>query len=199
MFITVEGSNGIGKSSIIKNIKEKLLMDGLKVFVTKEPTNSTLGDFIRTSESNYGGISYACLIASDRYFHIENEIIPQLADGNIVISDRYIESSLVLQCLDGVDIDFVWEINKKVLKPSLNIILTGDSSIVEERMRTRDVLSRFEKNYTRKQEIEQYNYVSNFLSRKGFNVLLVDNTSNAIETNIETIMFHIKNLLNTIN
>ncbi|WP_051397894.1 dTMP kinase [Runella limosa] len=195
MFITVDGINGVGKSSIIKKLKIELKKLKLKVFLTKEPTDSFLGNFVRKSENDLNGIVYTCLIASDRYYHIEKEIIPKLKKNLFVISDRYIESSLALQSLDGVDINFIWNINSKIIIPDLSIILTGDPRVVEERMKKRKALSRFERKYSRKQEIEKYKVTSNFLIDKGFNLITINNTENSIEKTVMIIIEEIQILL----
>ncbi len=193
MFITIEGANGVGKSTVIKELCKKLENEKLSYFLTKEPTNSILGNFAKKSESDLKGISYACLIASDRYYHIETEIIPSLNSYNVIISDRYVESSLVLQALDGVDRDFIWSINSKVLVPDLSIILFGNDKIIKTRIDEREILSRFEKNYTRKQEQDLYLSVFNFIKEKKFNAVLIENTDEKIDKTINAIYELIQN------
>lgn len=198
MFITFEGSNGVGKSTVINRLCERLGSQKLSYFKTKEPTNSVLGDFVRNSETNLTGIPYACLIASDRYYHIETEIIPSLNKYDVIISDRYVESSLVLQSLDGVDRDFIWSLNSRVLIPDLSIILFGNEKIIETRLKERETLSRFEKNYTRKQEQELYLSTFEFIKTKNFNAVLIENTDDNIDETISVIYELIKDILKKI-
>jgi dTMP kinase len=195
MFITIEGSNGVGKSTVITGLCELFETQNLSWYKTKEPTNSTLGNFVRDSEENLNGLSYACLIASDRYYHIENEINPALEKFDIVLSDRYVESSLVLQALDGVDQDFIWSINSKVKIPDLSIILYGNDSSIEKRLSERKKLSRFEKQYTRKQEQELYLSVFDFIKTKNFHAVLIENTVASVDETIKIIYQHIKKYL----
>lgn len=98
-FIAVDGPNGVGKSTLIEAIKNKLEVLGYAVYITREPTDTKLGNFLREFAEKHSGISLACLVAADRYEHMTNEIIPALEEGQLVISDRYILSSLVLLCM----------------------------------------------------------------------------------------------------
>ena len=136
LFVTFEGPNGAGKTTIIKEVAQKLGTLGCSVLRTKEPTSSSLGDFLRNAEELYGKEILACIAAADRYFHIEKEITPALAAGRIVLSDRYVESSLVLQRLDGCSLEFIWSINSQVLVPDLSIILVADPTILGQRLAT---------------------------------------------------------------
>ena len=85
----------------------------INVYVTKEPSDSEIGTFTRNVAELFSGNTLACLVAADRYAHIEREILPQLQKGTIVITDRYILSSLILQPMDGVDTLFVEKMNKQ--------------------------------------------------------------------------------------
>ena len=100
-FIAVDGPNGVGKSTLIEAIKNKLEVLGYAVYITREPTDTKLGNFLREFAEKHSGRSLACLVAADRYEHMTNEIIPALEEGQLVISDRYILSSLDW-CLEGI-------------------------------------------------------------------------------------------------
>lgn len=105
--IAIDGPNGVGKSTIIAAVEKKLLLHKVDVFVTKEPTNSELGCFLRNFSEKKKGLGLACLVAADRYEHLKNEIIPMLEQKKVVITDRYILSSIILQGMDGVDTKFI--------------------------------------------------------------------------------------------
>ena len=62
---------------------------------------------------------------------------PQLSLGKIVVCDRYIDSSFVLQGFDGVSEEQIWELNKSFLRPDLNIILLADPEILQKRLQKR--------------------------------------------------------------
>lgn len=170
IFITVEGPNGVGKSTFIKRLEEMLSSEYM-VFLTREPSNSNFGNYVRKNEEMLGGEAYAYLIAADRCYHLKNFIEPELEKGKIVISDRYIESSLVLQEYDGVKIDDIWRLNCNFIIPDLSIILLATEEILKCRLLERNELTRFEKKMTRRDEIERYIKAAKFLKVKGFNVV----------------------------
>lgn len=188
ILVTFDGPNGVGKSSLINEVAGLLKISGLGTLMTKEPTNSALGQFIRANEENYNGKILAYLVTLDRYFHLENEISPALEDGRIVLSDRYIESSLVLQRLDGLDCEFIWDLNKHFYFPELSVLLTAPVEVLEQRLSTRDSLTRFERQRSRQEELDYYLDAANYLSNRGFNVMTIDNGSVSIEKNAAIIV-----------
>jgi dTMP kinase len=107
LFVAFDGPNGVGKSTLIQCVSSALAGNGFEVFATKEPTDSQLGHFVRKISEHLDGESLACLVAADRYHHLKEVVIPQLVAGKIVITDRYVLSSLILQCMDNVTTDFV--------------------------------------------------------------------------------------------
>lgn len=153
MFITLEGPSGVGKTMVISAVSEKLSDLDFDILLTKEPTKSSLGDFLKNSEEFYRGKCLACIAVADRYFHIEQEVLPALSEGKLVISDRYIESSLVLQRLDGCTLEFIWNLHSQILIPDLSVILVAKPLILSQRLASRkSKLSRFERTETREKE-----------------------------------------------
>lgn len=107
LFIAFDGPNGVGKSTLIEYVQAALSESGMNVWVTKEPTDTQLGKFTRQIAETLGGEGLTCLVSADRYQHLINEIIPKLEEKRIVLTDRYILSSLILQRMDNVDVNFV--------------------------------------------------------------------------------------------
>lgn len=195
MFITIEGPNGVGKTTVITAILEKLSVLGFDVFLTKEPTKSNLGAFLKNSEESYRGNCLACIAAADRYFHIEREITPALSEGKLVISDRYVESSLVLQRLDGCTLEFIWNLHSQILIPDLSIILVAKPAILSQRLASRKIkLSRFERTETREKELRFYRQAGKFLSQHGFNVLVLKNESTSVDKVVDRIVQKVQEL-----
>lgn len=184
LFITVDGPNGVGKSSLVEGLANYLHQLGIDVLTTTEPTNSALGSMVRKMESEYQGCVYACLVAADRYFHIETEVIPALQNGRVVLSSRFVASSLVLQRLDNVDLELIWAINSGICMPDINIILTASAAILEQRLAQRSVFSRFERTTSRSLELSYYLEAAEFLSAHGFNVWLLENGETPLENNV---------------
>jgi len=195
MFITFEGPNGVGKTAVVDAVAKKLSILGFDVLRTKEPTKSPLEEFLRSSEESYKGACLACIAAADRYFHVEREIQPALSEGKLVISDRYVESSLVLQRLDGCTLEFIWSLHSRIPVPDLSIILVAKPKILSQRLASRDKkLSRFERSETRQKELRFYREAGKFLSQKGFNVLVLKNESDAVEKLADRIVRKIQEL-----
>ncbi|MCD6233155.1 dTMP kinase [bacterium] len=188
IFVTFEGPNGVGKSSLIDSVANQLVQFKFDIFRTKEPTLSPLGEFVKSAEENYRGRILACLVAADRYFHLENEVLPALQEDKIVLSDRYIESSLVLQRLDGLDVEFIWDINSQICIPDLSVILTASVEILKQRLSQRNSLGRFERTKSRREELNYYLETAEFLSRHGFNILLLDNGTVPLEQNVKKVI-----------
>jgi dTMP kinase len=145
LFVTVDGPNGSGKTSLIDAVSARLAAEHL-VYCTRQPSPTKLGQMIRSSEREFHGRALACLIAGDRHHQLETEIVPRLSDGAVVLCDRYIESSLVLQRLDGVTIEEILAINSGILRPDLRIRLLAQPDILRARLASRptDASRRFE-------------------------------------------------------
>ena len=102
MFITLEGTEGSGKTTVAKSLKKYFEIKGKKVLLTREPGGTTLGTEIRKILLNPGnkGMNYKTellLYAADRADHFSNVIIPALKDGYVVISDRCFDSTTAFQ------------------------------------------------------------------------------------------------------
>jgi dTMP kinase len=116
LFISFEGGEGSGKSSAINVVKEKLEADGYKVVVTREPggisVSEQIRDVILAVDNKMSKETEALLYAASRTEHLYTKVIPLVNDGYIVISDRYIDSSLAYQgYARGIGIEKVLEIN----------------------------------------------------------------------------------------
>lgn len=187
MFITIEGPNGVGKSSFIKALTDSV-KDEFKVYCTKEPTDTDFGRLLRVNEEKLRGIEYAKMIARDRRNHLSNEIVPMLEQYDIVISDRYIESSMVLQVYDGVSVEEVWDMNKDFLIPDISIIMLASEEEIQKRLLERNEMTHFEKCMTREEEVGLYKKAGAFLTGKGYNVVEMPNdTIDELQNNVARI------------
>lgn len=186
-FLAVDGPNGVGKSTLIKSIKLKMELLGYIVYTTKEPTNTELGRFTRKYAENNQGISLACLVAADRYQHIKNEIIPELNKGKLVITDRYVLSSLILQEMDGVSEKLIFNLNDEIIKPDLQLAVFADEQILQKRLSQRNVLTRFEKGNQSKKELYYLKKGIKDLEKRNINVISICNNDN-LEDNVEKVV-----------
>ena len=101
-FITLEGGEGVGKSTQVKALAEELGKRGLDVLVTREPGGSEGGERIRElllagAEERWGPRAEALLFAAARADHVEKIVRPALEGGRWVLSDRFVDSSLAYQ------------------------------------------------------------------------------------------------------
>lgn len=102
LFISFEGNDGSGKSSVIQTIYQKLLNLGYEVVLTREPGGSKISEKIREiilDKDNIGmdDRTEALLYAASRREHIQKTILPAIKEGKIVLCDRFIDSSLAYQ------------------------------------------------------------------------------------------------------
>ena len=141
-FIVFEGIDGAGKSTQIEKLRQKLMSEGRKVFITAEPTQSVTGGILRDALSgNYkrSASELAAMFLSDRVFHNVNESVginQALEKGFDVISDRYYYSSFAYQGLDS-DIDWVIDMNLNcpdIRRPDLCIFLDLDAEKSKSRI-----------------------------------------------------------------
>lgn len=73
-FVVIEGPSGIGKSTVVAMLRDELTNRGFPVLATKEPSDSALGKLARQGTDEYRGVVLACLVAADRYYHVERDI-----------------------------------------------------------------------------------------------------------------------------
>jgi dTMP kinase len=146
IFVSVDGPGGAGKSTAAALIATRLVAHGLRVHATAEPSATPLGEMIRASTDGYLGMSLACLVAGDRHHHLAAEIRPQRDSDAVVVCDRYLPSSLVLQRIDGVGWDTICQLNAGADRPDLAVILMADPAVLTARMSERGgTHSRFER------------------------------------------------------
>lgn len=138
-FICIEGLDGCGKTT-----QTKILVGGLKkrsynAVYTAEPSRGKIGNFIRRyclhSGKRVSSVVEALLFAADRFEHLEKEVIPCLKDGRIVVSDRYVYSSLAYQGATGLDLDWIRKVNEHALTPDLAIFIDVKPEIVVQRLK----------------------------------------------------------------
>ena len=147
LFIVLDGIDGSGTTTHSKFLKGYLESEGLKVHLTKEPTSSEIGVLLRKflKDEKIPPMVDALLFAADRAFHYYGEIKKKLDEGYIVISDRYIESSIIYQSVSSkaISVEWVKTINKFVGKPDITIILDVDPRISLKRKEDQE-LEKFE-------------------------------------------------------
>lgn len=129
-FVTIEGIEGAGKSSLSKALFERLSLHGREIVVTREPGGTKLGDSIRRvllESEKLSDRAELLLFEAARAQHIDDVILPALRRGAVVICDRYTDSSIAYQSgARGIDAELVEELNRFAtngLSPNLTILL----------------------------------------------------------------------------
>jgi dTMP kinase len=180
-FVSVDGPSGIGKSATVHALSQVLAREGRAVHVTCEPSQGPIGKLARELTDTVHGNTLACLYAADRYHHLTSEIVPHLDAGEVVVTDRYIPSALVMQQLDGVDPDYLWRINAKARKPDLAVILDADPPTVAERLRGKGPHNRLQRMPSSSQlEWHHYQQICQRLVDAGWTVHRIDCTATTV-------------------
>lgn len=149
-FITFEGGEGSGKTTIIKMLVDEIKAKGIDVLVSREPGGSKISEEIRNiilnvNNKNMDYMTEALLYAAARRQHLKEIVWPSVDSGKLVICDRYLDSSLVYQgCARGLGIEKVYELNMNATDgylPDLTLYLdvTPDVGLGRIRDNNRDV------------------------------------------------------------
>lgn len=149
MFITFEGPEGAGKTTVIALVAEALRAHEKQILVTREPGEGPLGAQIRQLLLHGGDMSPTTelfLFLADRANHVEQVIRPALKQGHIVLCDRYTDSTYVYQALvRGLDRSFVETANTFAtgcLQPDATFLLDLPVEVGLGRIESKDRLDR---------------------------------------------------------
>lgn len=149
IFITLEGGDGVGKSTQSRLLTEWLESEGHEVVLSREPGGTTLGAEVRRLLLHGGDAvgdvdarSEALLYAADRAQNIAKVVRPALERGAVVVQDRFIDSSLAYQgagrVLDAADVRSINEWAADGLWPHLTVLLDLDPEAGVRRVKTRE-------------------------------------------------------------
>lgn len=153
MFITLEGPEGSGKSSQLPLLAEFLRARGHDVICTREPGGTKIGDQIREVLVRMDNVELhprteILLFLSARAQLVEELVLPSLADGKIVICDRYGDSTLAYQGYGhGLDLEklrMMLQFATNGLKPDLTILLDVDVMVGLKRKKAKDEWNRLD-------------------------------------------------------
>jgi len=145
-FITLEGGEGVGKSTQARALAAALRERGIEVLETREPGGSPGAEAIRTlllegGKDRWGPRAEALLFAAARSDHVEKTIFPALARGAWVLCDRFVDSSVAYQGADGFGAGAVRALHQAGsdgLMPDRTLLLSLPLEIAAQREDTRD-------------------------------------------------------------
>ncbi|TFE24161.1 dTMP kinase [Cohnella luojiensis] len=174
LFITIEGGEGSGKTTLIHAIALRAQQQGYEVMITREPGGIPIAEAIRAVILNKENTAMdarteALLYAAARRQHLAEKVMPALKSNKIVICDRFVDSSLAYQGFArGLGLEAVWEINRFATEgcmPDLTLYLDLDPEIG---------LERIERNGEREiNRLDLENLAFHHLVREGYKLLEV--------------------------
>jgi len=136
-FVVLEGIDGAGTTTQVARFADRLRAEKVPVRTTREPSDGPIGTLVRQVLTGRlvspdgkapGWATMALLFAADRMDHVEAEIEPFVAEGGVIVSDRYDASSLAYQSvMSGHDkdaaVEWIRTLNKHARRPDLTIVL----------------------------------------------------------------------------
>ena len=167
LFITMEGTDGAGKSTQLKLLNDYLKKKGFNVVLVREPGSTNIGEKIRNiildiENKEMNCMTEALLYAASRAQLVNQVIVPELKKGSIVICDRFVDSSIVYQGIArNIGIDIIKKINNIAtggLIPDITFFLDLAPDKAIERKKEQKELDRLEseKDYFYKKVYEGY-------------------------------------------
>ncbi len=200
MFITFEGIEGSGKSTQARLLKSFLESKGMTVTLTREPGWGKIGKFIRElilgdNEIEIQPYTELCLFCADRAQHVKEFIKPRLDKNEVVICDRYTDSTVVYQG-HGRKIDLALvrrmaEASSLGIKPDITILLNLPVREGLRRLETRGTISRIDEEPVEFHEMIRQGYTTESnLDRRRFRIV------NAMD-NKDRVHEEIKKIINT--
>ena len=180
-FIVFDGLDGSGQTTQAEKLvdyfnrpQQKLEFKSIGAHYTKEPTSNLIGGLIRSQLSHDWKSSAECLqllFTADRAYHLEKEIIPLLKRGVMVISDRYLFSTLAFGSSQIKDRDWLKEINKNFLLPDFTFFLQVSPKVCIERIsKSRYDFALYEKEEILKRVWQEYE----ILAREYDNIYIIE-------------------------
>lgn len=199
VFIVFEGGDGGGKSTQVARLVESLRADGRSVVATREPGGTRIAEKIRHVILDPDNLELcdraeALLYAASRAEHVHHVVRPALERGDVVVSDRYMDSSIIYQGLGrGLGADAVRDLNlwaTEGLRPDLTIVLDVPADFGLERVGTPDRLELAPREMH--ERIREY-YLAMAAADPGHYVLI--NARQSIEAIAEVVLARVDELL----
>lgn len=156
LFITVEGTEGVGKSTNIACLTEALRARGVDLVVTREPGGTAIGEnirevLLRVSDAPMCAEAELLLIFAARAQHLDEVVRPALDAGRWVLSDRFTDATYAYQGGGrGLDNSFIQQLENLVqgeLRPDVTVLLDVEVEVGLARARQRGDLDRIEKEH----------------------------------------------------
>jgi len=147
LFITLEGPEGAGKTTILNMLVKHYQEKGINIVKTREPGGIPIAEKIREvilnpNHTEMDARTEALLYAAARRQHLVEKVVPALKEGSIILCDRFIDSSLAYQGhARGIDMNEIWSINQFAIDgvmPQLTLYFDIDPKLGLERINSTD-------------------------------------------------------------
>jgi dTMP kinase len=195
LFLAIDGPNGVGKSTICKSIAEYWSSLNRNVCIITEPSSSSIGSLVKSfREMPEHALTLSCLVVADRYRNMIEEIRPKKANGYLVISDRYVPSTLVYQRIHGLPEQFLINLNSFADKPDLTVIVDADLSTLKSRIIARKSNSYSENVSLLTKEVKLYASIGAVLEDLGYPIMHVQNDAECVNKAVAIIVNKLKEL-----
>ena len=194
-FIVFEGSDGSGKTTVLDKVKEYLDDSGIDYVLTREPGGTEISEDIRgilldKANKEMTPMTEALLYAAARAQHVEEVILPNIEAGRLVISDRYVMSSLAYQAygrkLDYKEVKNINDYATRRLKPDYTIFLNVDPITVLNRKKNNVEADRLEEESEAYHE-RVYRGYQEMIAAQGDSFILIDASRSLEEVTAEVI------------
>lgn len=186
-YIVLEGIDGSGTTTQSKIAADWLRTRGVGVVETHEPTDGILGKIIRKAlQRQMPGREgeeltpqeFALLFATDRVHHTYGLVVPELENGQWVVSDRCYLSSFAYQSI-GCDLDWVRAINRYAPRADLLLLLDVDAATAYGRLGKRTLYEIFERPDRLAAIRDRYLEIADLLKREGHRIVRIDASRSA--------------------
>ncbi|MEM1644352.1 MAG: dTMP kinase [Ignisphaera sp.] len=158
ILVAIEGIDGSGKTTVAIKLVKKLKELGYKVEYTYEPFSSPFSEALKKYIEEAGEAEAeieTLAMALDRLFHVKKVIEPLLKNGYIVITDRYIHSSIAYQGAKGIDIEWIKTVNRYAIEPDLVIYLRVPLEIALERIKKKEPRWKYFEDVSRLKKVQE--------------------------------------------
>lgn len=182
IFITLEGPDGSGKSTVVEQLSQYLKNSNIEYIFTREPGGTEIGEDIRdiildNKNTNMSPRTEALLYAASRSQHVHEKIKPALEAGKVVLCERFVLSSLVYQGigrgLGVIDVKDINDFGIEGVKPDLTLFFDIDPSISLNRKMVGQDIDRLEMEGINFHK-EVYNGYIDLINKYPENVVLID-------------------------
>ena len=201
----LEGIDGSGTTTQVARLADRLRAMRVMVRSTREPSDGPVGNLVRQvltgrvvvpGGRSPGWSTMALLFAADRMDHVESEILPFIASGGVMVSDRYDASSLAYQSVSsGIEakdaVEWIRSLNRNVRRPDITIVLDLPPELAAERRVNRgDAAQLYEQSEMQRELAAFYKDLSKHLPRDRIAIIDATGTIEDVHARVWDVYSH---------